>query len=59
MHNLLMRLYEWDPLKAELNLRKHEVSFADAVAVFADSFAITIEDDDPDEDRWLSRGAVR
>jgi len=27
--------YEWDPDKAEANLQKHGISFADAVAVFS------------------------
>jgi uncharacterized protein len=29
-------LFEWDPAKAEANLRKHGVAFEDAVRVFAD-----------------------
>jgi uncharacterized DUF497 family protein len=36
--------YEWDPGKAAANLKKHRVSFADAVSVFEDEFALTIED---------------
>lgn len=38
--------YEWDPDKAEANLKKHGVDFADAVGVFEDEQAITIEDED-------------
>jgi uncharacterized DUF497 family protein len=37
--------FEWDPPKAEANLRAHGVSFAEAVTVFEDDFALTREDD--------------
>jgi uncharacterized protein len=33
--------FEWDDEKAESNLRKHGVAFADAIAVFDDGHAIT------------------
>ena len=36
--------YEWDPAKAEANLAAHGVSFAEAVAVLEDNFALTRED---------------
>lgn len=42
--------YEWDLEKGASNLRKHQIDFADAVGVFSDPFAITIRNDDPDED---------
>ena len=32
-------LFEWDPKKAEANLAKHEISFEEALEVFADSLA--------------------
>jgi uncharacterized DUF497 family protein len=48
--------YQWDPLKARSNLRKHGVEFADAVLVFGDDLAITIEDHHPDEDRFVTIG---
>ena len=48
--------YEWDPKKAVSNLRKHKVDFADAVAVFEDDFAVTIDDDDPKEKRYVTIG---
>ena len=48
--------YEWDPKKAASNLRKHGVDFADAALVFEDEYAVTIEDDDPDEKRFVSIG---
>ena len=36
--------YEWDPVKATANFKKHGVRFADAVVVFEDEHAVTIED---------------
>jgi uncharacterized DUF497 family protein len=36
--------FTWDPKKAESNLRKHGVSFLEAVTVFADPLALVIED---------------
>jgi uncharacterized DUF497 family protein len=38
--------YEWDPAKAEANLAAHGVSFAEAVTVLEDDFALTREDPD-------------
>jgi uncharacterized DUF497 family protein len=49
--------YRWDPAKAEANVKKHGVEFADAVGVFDDPTAITIEDLDAEgEQRFLSMG---
>jgi len=48
--------YQWDKTKAQVNRRKHGVSFADAVAVFEDDWAITIADDYPDEERFATIG---
>lgn len=49
--------YQWDRDKARVNLKKHSVDFADAVGVFEDSLALTIEDlDTPEETRWLTLG---
>jgi uncharacterized DUF497 family protein len=48
--------YQWDPYKARSNLRKHKVSFADAVTVFSDDNALTIDDDFPDEERFVTIG---
>jgi uncharacterized DUF497 family protein len=36
--------YEWDPAKAASNLKKHGVRFVDAVIVFEDECAISVED---------------
>lgn len=46
--------YEWDPHKAKSNLRKHGVRFADAIGVFQDPSAITVLDDDSDEERYVT-----
>lgn len=48
--------YEWDPVKGRLNLRKHNVDFADAATVFSDDYALTIPDDDPNEERFVTVG---
>ena len=48
--------YEWDPNKAKSNYKKHRVKFADAVAVFEDENAITIEDEHESEDRFVTIG---
>jgi uncharacterized DUF497 family protein len=48
---------EWDAEKARLNLRKHGVDFADAATALHDDIAITILDDDPDEQRFVTVGA--
>jgi uncharacterized DUF497 family protein len=47
---------EWDPDKAKLNIRKHGIAFADAVSVFSDDSAITVEDNNPDEVRFATLG---
>ena len=49
--------FEWDPRKAEGNLRTHGVSFAEAVTVLEDDFALTREDPDAtDEPRFVTLG---
>jgi uncharacterized DUF497 family protein len=49
--------YQWDPAKADANVKKHDVEFADAVGVFEDPNAITIEDLHAEgEQRFLSMG---
>jgi uncharacterized protein len=49
--------FEWDAAKAESNLRKHGVDFADAVGVFDDPFALSRPDEAVDEERFVSIGA--
>ena len=49
--------FEWDPLKAEANRRTHGVSFAEAVTVLEDNFALTREDPDAMEElRFVTLG---
>ena len=49
--------YEWDPKKADANRKDHSVSFADAMSVFEDDFALTREDPDAeDEQRFVTLG---
>ena len=42
--------FEWDPLKARTNVRKHGVSFAEAVSIFSDHLSFTIPDTGHSED---------
>jgi uncharacterized DUF497 family protein len=51
--------FEWDPAKAESNLRKHGVSFELAMRAFADPFAFTEQDRiEGGEYRWQTVGMV-
>ncbi|TMQ07846.1 MAG: BrnT family toxin [Deltaproteobacteria bacterium] len=36
--------FEWDPSKAQINRRKHEVSFEEAAECFADSLGMILTD---------------
>ncbi len=49
---------EWDSRKAAANLKKHGVSFEEAVTAFADEFGRLIPDPDhsDDEDRFILLG---
>jgi uncharacterized DUF497 family protein len=38
--------FEWDPEKAQVNRRKHKVSFEEAVTVFYDPLSATFTDED-------------
>ena len=48
----------WDPAKAAINLRDHRVTFADAATVLDDPFAITRDDPEHDEQRFVTLGAT-
>ncbi|MCE7920976.1 MAG: hypothetical protein DCC59_18030 [Chloroflexi bacterium] len=50
--------FDWDPVKAKQNLKKHGVSFQRAARVFLDPFAISIYDEEhsDSEDRWVTIG---
>jgi len=49
-------VFEWDPAKAAGNLRKHGVSFEEALTVFRDSLARI--HDDPDHSEVESREII-
>ena len=50
--------FEWDPVKAELKLKEHGVSFDEATTIFRDTLSITISDPDHSdyEDRFIDIG---
>ena len=49
-------MFEWDELKAKDNKSKHGISFADTFAVFEDSNALTVEDFQRGEQRYVTIG---
>lgn len=49
--------YEWDRGKAAANRLKHGIDFADAVTVFSDELALTVEELSADEPRFVTMGA--
>lgn len=50
--------FEWDREKAKKNLRKHRVSFDEAITVFYDPLSATFDDPDhsTDEERFITIG---
>ena len=50
---------EWDPQKADQNLRLHGISFLEAASVFFDPLSITFDDweHSVSEQRWITVGA--
>jgi len=42
--------FQWDPDKAKTNLRKHGVSFEEAVTVFKDPLALIFDDEEHSEE---------
>ena len=50
--------FEWDREKAKRNLRKHKVSFDEAMTVFYDPLSATFDDPDhsTDEERLITIG---
>jgi uncharacterized protein len=51
-------IFEWDPVKAEANARKHDVTFDEASTVFGDPLNLLMPDPDHslDEERYLLLG---
>lgn len=51
--------FEWNSIKAVSNLRKHGVSFEDAIVAFADPFALMTQDRiEGLEPRWQTLGMI-
>jgi uncharacterized protein len=50
--------FQWDPAKAATNIRKHAISFDEAVTVFKDPFALIFDDEEHsvDESREIIIG---
>ena len=47
----------WDPVKADINVQKHGVSFEEAATVIQSALTVTIEDDSgADEQRFVTIG---
>ena len=61
MERLFEHRFEWDPVKALRNARKHGVSFERAATVFFDPRALSILDDEhsEEEERWITLGLDR
>jgi uncharacterized protein len=53
--------FEWDPQKADSNLKKHGVSFPEAATVLGDALSITYYDPDHSvkEHRFITIGMSR
>jgi uncharacterized protein len=53
--------FEWDLFKAEINHRKHGVTFGEASTAFGDPLSITIDDPahSEGEDRFILLGLTR
>jgi uncharacterized DUF497 family protein len=50
-------IFDWDPKKAALNLRKHGVGFERAATIFLDPRAVSILDEESEgEERWVTIG---
>lgn len=49
--------YEWNDQKQQTNREKHGIEFADAVSVLDDSAALTREDKDSEEQRFVTLGS--
>jgi uncharacterized protein len=48
--------FEWNPEKAAINLKKHNISFQEAATVFDDSLSVTFPD--PDHSIWEDRYVI-
>jgi len=50
--------FEWDPVKAKSNHKKHKVSFERAAEIFLDPFMLSVYDEFHSEleERWITLG---
>ncbi len=50
--------FEWDPEKADKNIKKHDISFDESATVFDDPMFITVIDEEHsvDEERYITIG---
>jgi uncharacterized protein len=50
--------FQWDPAKALINIRKPDITFEQAAAVFLDALALTVcdRDNSQTEVRWFTLG---
>lgn len=55
---MLELIFEWDTHKAQVNLKKHGISFEEAKTVFGDPLLLTYPDDlhSENEERYISIG---
>jgi len=53
--------FEWDPIKAKENLRKHGIGFERATELFLDPLAVSVFDQEHSEaeERWVTMGRDR
>ena len=61
MQNPFEYQFEWDPIKAHQNARKHGVTFERAATVLLDPQALSDFDEEhsQEEDRWITLGLDR
>ena len=53
--------FEWDPGKAQRNLKDHSIAIERAASIFLDPQALSVFDEEhsQDEDRWVTLGMDR
>ena len=53
--------FEWDPVKAKSNLKKHNVSFEEASEIFLDPLQLSTPDTkhSEQEERWITLGNTK
>ena len=53
--------FEWDNNKNLINIKKHKISFEDAIYVFSDKNALIMKDEEHSdyEDRFITMGNIK